>query len=198
MHFQNNEKIVKVFYHHPLAWLIREVKILLISLPFYFVAALFAQVMDGRQTFTMYLVITLFFAILIGFHSLFYLMDRLIITNQRILHIDWQGAFKRMEHEAELTDIQDIETQEIGVLSALPIFDYGTFTLETASSSTTILFTEAPDPEGIKHFIYQLLRKPNRIGKTFLSSTDDKAQSTSEENSPAVSPGASGRNDQTR
>ena len=79
-------------------------------------------------------------------------------------------------------DIQDIETRETGVLSFLPFFDYGSFTLQTASAHTTIDFDNAPDPEGIKHFIYHLAVKPNRIRPVAPHEhTDDKARQTADE-----------------
>ncbi len=38
------------------------------------------------------------------------------------------------------------------------MFDYGVLRLETASSKTTIIFTEAPDPEGIKRFVSDAIK----------------------------------------
>lgn len=181
MKYQENEELVKVFYHHPMAWFLREARFMAISLPFYFLAAVLSTGLTTTQSIYVFGGITLIFALIIGLHSLFYLMDRLIITSQRIVHVDWQGPFKRMEHEAEIVDVQDIETEETGVLSFLPIFDYGTFTLETASAHTTITFREAPDPEGIKHFIYHLSIKPNRIGSRSLRAAHDKARENRED-----------------
>ena len=71
----------------------------------------------------------------------------------------------QIKKEALLYDIQDIHTQEKGVLSALYLFDYGVIRLETASSKTTIVFTEAPDPEGIKTFLSDHIEacRPNTV-----------------------------------
>lgn len=55
-----------------------------------------------------------------------------------------------------LNDIQDIKTSEKGLISYIPFLDYGTFALETASAKTTILFEQAPDPEGIRQYIYHV------------------------------------------
>lgn len=93
------------------------------------------------------------FSIIILYLALIYWLDKLIITNKRAIHVDWILLSKRTEGEALLYDIQDIHTQEKGLFSALYLFDYGVIRLETASSKTTIIFIQAPDPEGIKTFM---------------------------------------------
>lgn len=179
---KENEEVVKVLHHHYTALFLREFKVALLSIPFYFVASFFGAFLNTGQMFQVYSVITLIFLIVIIYDGVLYWMDRLIITNIRVVYIDWLNPFSRSEHEAELVDIQDIETTETGVLSFLPFFDYGNFTLETASAHTIITFNEAPDPEGIKHFIYHLSVKPNRIRPVASSNiADDKARQSAEE-----------------
>lgn len=104
-------------------------------------------------------VISFFLGIVIAIVSLEYLLDKLVITNKRVIWIDWHSLFKREEHEAELFDIQDIQTRETGILSKLRIFDYGLVEVETASSKTCIIFIDCPDPEGTKNFILSQLEK---------------------------------------
>jgi len=182
MRLKENEEVVKVFRHHYTTLVIRELKVVLASVPFFFVAWLFSPLLDYWQMFTVYLSIASIFIVAILYDGILYWMDRLVVTNMRVLYVDWKNIFSHSEHEAELVDIQDIETTETGILSFLPIFDYGTFKLETASSQTIINFNEAPDPEGIKHFIYHLDIKPNRI-RTVATQTeaDDKARQSVEE-----------------
>ncbi len=90
------------------------------------------------------------------FVALDYWLDKLVVTNQRIILINWQTLLARNESEAFLHDIQDIQTKEKGFLANFKIFDYGLFKLETASSQVTIMFDNAPDPEGIRRFVYHL------------------------------------------
>lgn len=163
MHLKQNECVVKTFHHHSLTFFFRALKILAVSLPFFLVGFFISTSLDMAQTIILYSSIGIFFGALITYDLFFFYLDRLVVTNYRIIHVDWKGAFKRDEHEAELIDIQDIATEESGILSALPIFDFGLFRLQTASTKTTITFENAPDPEGIKHFIYHLNIKPTRI-----------------------------------
>lgn len=181
MKLKENEYVVKVFHHHLSAMILRMSLIALTSIPFFFVAFIVSHILDPVQAIFVYLAVFVCFALVMFYDGLLYHLDRLIITNYRIIYIDWQGAFSRNEHEAELIDIQDIETREKGVLSFLPFMDYGTMTIETASAHTIVKFTEAPDPEGIKHFIYHLNVKPNRIRPVGLSTADDKARQTDQD-----------------
>lgn len=179
MLLKEGEKIVKVFRHHGTTLFYRELKVLIASLPFYFVGFLVAPLLSFSQGLFVFISISLVFGILITGDGLLYYMDRLVITNRRILYIEWHSLLSRKEYEADLNDIQDIETQETGLISSLKLFDYGLFRLQTASARTTIVFTNAPDPEGIKHFVYQLNQKHNRIHAGIINrGADDQANTT--------------------
>lgn len=154
---------------------------LIVSLPFYLMAAFLSAVLSTSTMVMTYGGITLIFGLVMAYDLTLYYFDRLVITNRRIVHVDWKSAVKREEYEAEITDIQDITTEEAGIFAFLSIFDYGTFKLETASTKTSIIFTEAPDPEGIKHFIYHMQIKPSRIGGSILTPIDDTARQTVDE-----------------
>lgn len=103
-----------------------------------------------------HVVIVAIFAFIVFYKSMVYWLDKLIVTNQRVIYVNWTSLLNRDESEALLDDIQDIQTKEKGVISYFRIFDYGTFTLETASAKTTLSFDLAPDPEGIRQFIYHI------------------------------------------
>ena len=94
------------------------------------------------------------FSLVAVYLTLIYWLDRLIVTNKRIIFIDWEYLTVKTEHEAELNDIQDITSQEKGLVALIPFFDYGTIVIKTASAKTFIKFTQSPDPNGIKQFIY--------------------------------------------
>jgi len=104
------------------------------------------------------LVIISIFSVVIMYLALIYWMDKLIITNQRVVHVDWELLTLKKEYSGLLNDIQEISSQEHGILSALYLFDYGVLKLETASSKTTITFTQTPDPDGVKAFLMEHIR----------------------------------------
>lgn len=85
-----------------------------------------------------------------------YWMDRFMITDQRVIFSDYKFITVRQESQASIKDIQDITTKENGVFSRLRWLDYGLLRIETAASVSSIIFDNAPDPEGIRHYIFEI------------------------------------------
>lgn len=182
MDLQKDESVVKVFHHHATLFALRGVGIVIVSLPFFMLAAFFSYFFSPLQKGVLFGSILVFFATFLIYDQVLYYLDRLVITNKRILHIDWKSAFKKSETEAEIADIQDIKTVDSGILSSLPFFSYGTFSLETSSTKTSIIFAEAPNPEQIKDLLYHLTLKPNKISvEDNLSASNDSARNRSYE-----------------
>jgi len=182
MRLKQNEEVIRILHHHYMAFILRQLKIAIASIPFFMVAVFISAVFEINLILSLAPVTVLFLMVML-YDGLLFHKDRLIITNYRIVYIDWHGLFIRKEHEAELNDIQDIKTTESGVLSYLPFLDYGTLQIQTASARSIVSFTDAPDPEGIKHFIYHLNVKPNRIKPLDFNTGDDKERQASEKNS---------------
>ncbi|MBT3865466.1 hypothetical protein HOF67_05580 [Candidatus Peregrinibacteria bacterium] len=159
MHLREGEQILKVFHHHPTPYVFNVVKIIIGIFPFFLLLYLFGPTMTDTAYMWGHVIIIGIFVLILKHYSLVYWLDRLIITNQRVIYVNWRYLTMRDEDETELNDIQDIHTKEKGLLAALWIFDYGVFKLQTASHITAITFDDAPDPEGIRHYIYHI--KPN-------------------------------------
>ena len=159
MELREGEKILKIYHHHPTPFVVDLLKIVAGSFPFFLLLYLFGSTMSIKAYIIAHLIVIGLFTLILIYQALVYWLDRLVITSQRIIHVDWKYLTKRDEYEAELNDIQDISTKEKGILAVFWMLDYGTFTLQTASHTSIIEFTEAPDPEGIRQFIYSI--KPN-------------------------------------
>lgn len=173
--------MIKVFHHHPLPAVVRGFKIAIASLPFFFVASFFQGALPATAMIMVFAGITLVFSLVIAHATLVYYLDKLIVTSRRIIYINWINLFLREESEAEFEFIQDIETQEKGILSKFGLFNYGLFKVETASANVSIIFDDANDPDGIKHFIYHLQIKPSKIENENLESSTvsyDRARQT--------------------
>ena len=156
MQLREGEEILKVYHHHvtPFVWNI--LKAIVAISPFYLLLFWLQDALPTKWYVITHLILFAFFAILVLWLSLIYWLDKLIITNHRIINIDWKFLTDREEAEAFLNDIQDIQTHEKGIFSYFRVFDFGTFRLDTASSRVTIMFINAPDPEGIRQFIYHV------------------------------------------
>lgn len=161
MHLRESEQILKVFRHHPTPFAKNLLIIIFASLPFFMLVFFVSQSLKTSTVIWVNVIVISLFIIVILHAALIFWLDRLVVTSQRVIYVNWATLFNRDEYEAELTDIQEISTKEKGIFSALYFFDYGVFRLETASTKTTILFDDAPDPEGIKHFIYAVKNPPH-------------------------------------
>ncbi len=159
MKLQVNEKIIKVYHHHVFFFLWRGVKVWSAILPFLLLTFMFRSLMPVMWQLAIIATTIVGFALVHAYDFVMYYLDTLIITNQRVVHLDWINPFKYLETQAMLDDIQNVESVENGFLSELKIFDFGEFQIETASTRTVIKFSQAPDPEGIKFFVTDLSRR---------------------------------------
>lgn len=156
MQLREGEVIKRVYHHHPTPFVFQVIKAILATLPFFLIVFWFQEAMTTTQYFLANFVIFLIFAALMTYLSLIYWLDKLVITNLRVVHIDWKYLTVRDEQEALLNDIQDIKTHEMGLLSFFRFLDYGRIKIDTASSHVTLEFIDAPDPEGIRRYIYHI------------------------------------------
>ena len=159
MHLRENEKIMKVVRRHLTPFIISILKPIMAGALFVGLLLFFDNQLDSDFMIITILVITTFVGFSIAYTMITYRLDRLVITTHRIIWINWKSFFKREEHELAYQDIQDIHTREKGILSYFRIFDYGLFQVETSASKTTIEFEDAPDPEGIKHYVLEYYAK---------------------------------------
>ncbi len=156
MHLREGEKVLKVYHHHPTPFIYSILKVIVSFVPFFALLYIFQEAFSAAVEFYLALVLLGIFCLIVIYLALIYWLDKLVITDQRVVYIDWKYLTVRKEFEAKLNDIQEIRTHEKGILAHFWFFDYGDFILKTASSKITIIFDQAPDPEGIRKFVYQL------------------------------------------
>jgi len=77
-----------------------------------------------------------------------------IVTNERIVDIDFYYLLYKKFAEAELTKIQDIRYTSGGILATM--FNYGNVTVETAGEAPNIEFELVPYPERVVETIREL------------------------------------------
>lgn len=159
MELRSNEKIIRVYHHHYFPFVMRLFKVVLGSLPFFFLAYLFSPIMSMKVIVFINIFFVVLFCGVIAYVSLIYWLDRLIVTDQRVFHIDWKTLLLRNEIATNISDIQDILSEVRGIVSFIPIFNYGIVRIQTASHIVAINFEEAPDADGIKDFIYNVRRQ---------------------------------------
>lgn len=159
MELREGEHILKVYHHHHTPFIWDLLKIIVGAFPFFLLLYFFGSTMSTESYVIANIIVVAIFTLLIIYQSLIYWLDKLVITDHRVVFIDWKFLTIRKEYEAELRDIQDIHTKEKGVLAVFKWLDYGTFSVQTSSHISIIEFVDAPDPEGIRQFLYTI--KPN-------------------------------------
>ncbi len=80
-----------------------------------------------------------------------------IVTNERIVDIDFYYLLYKQFSEAELTKIQDISYNTGGILATL--FNYGNVLIETAGETPNIEFDRVPFPEKVVQTIRSLTER---------------------------------------
>lgn len=78
-----------------------------------------------------------------------------IVTNQRVVDIDFQYLLYKHFSEAELTKIQDISYTSGGLPSI--VFDYGNVFVQTAAEVPNLEFLNVPHPDRVVKTIRELL-----------------------------------------
>jgi len=154
MYLAKDERILKTYYHHYTPFLANLLKLFVATIPFYLLLYFMRDGFTFGVIMAVHLIIVFLFSLVAVYMTLVYWLDRLVVTNRRIIFIDWEYLTVKTEHESELKDIQDITSREKGIVALIPFFDYGELVIKTSASQTFIKFTEAPDPDGIKKFIY--------------------------------------------
>lgn len=159
MHLRNGEEVLKVVRRHRTPFLLTILKTAVVIIPLYIIAYYTGDVTSAGTMWILFAILSFFVGIIIGYIMLNYHFDRLIITNKRVMWINWKSPIHSEEHEAEHSDIQDIDTEQHGVLSRLGIFDYGYIVIKTAASKKSIEFTNCPSPGEIEHLIVSEVEK---------------------------------------
>jgi hypothetical protein len=144
--------------------------ILLIILPFLFLAFLiYTQpgLLTGDISYPL-IIISLsayyLFAWLFFFFSFIdYYLDVWIITSERIIAIEQKGFFSRTISEQRLYRIQDVTSDLKGILPT--ILNYGNVHVQTAAEIERFIFSQVPDPEGVRSIIIKLAEHSRMMHK---------------------------------
>ncbi len=156
MHLRGNEVVQHIYRRHYFPFILTVVKILAAAFPFYFLLFVARDSMTMMVFFAMFSFITILFILVFLYASFVYWADKLVITNFRVIFIDWKLVNVSEEQEAEIEVIQDIHIVEKGIFSFIPFLDYGTLAIATSASKVSVHFEKAPHPNVIKRFIFSL------------------------------------------
>lgn len=152
----SNEEIILVLRQHPIT-LFKKIGIILfmVLFPLFFphlaLVDFFPASYQGAMILGWY-TLTLGFALeafLVWFFSVF------IITDERIIDVDFLSLLFKDISSAKIDAIQDISSKTAGALAS--VVDYGTVYIQTAGESTEIQFENVPQPSKVAAILNELL-----------------------------------------
>lgn len=153
-HFE--EKVLLLLRQHPatqIGWIV--IAIVLVFLPILFNSISLLDFLPANYQFASmvgwYLVILGY--ILQSFLSWFY--NVYIVTDERIVDVDFNSLLFKNISSAKLDKIEDVTTQAGGILAS--VFDYGTVKVQTAGTETEFEFDNVPQPAKVASFLNEML-----------------------------------------
>ncbi len=152
-----NEEILLIVRAHPitqLPWILKGMFLLILMM--------LLNLALGRFLHPSQVIIINFFglAFVVGyywFHILSYFFNVGIITNVRIVDIDFHAVIYKEVTEARLNKVEDITSKTGGYIASL--FNFGNVFVQTAGSELMIEFHNAPRPSDIVRLINNIMEK---------------------------------------
>lgn len=163
---ENGEEVLFMMRPHViinLGWMLAG--LFLLALPFLILIFLGkVKTFDNvLQSDTILLVISVWSLIILGgvFQwILHWLFNIYILTNRRIVDIDFLGLFHRRVSQAPLKNIEDVTFSKKGLFQSF--FDYGDLHVQTAGTLPNFDFHAIPDPEGSMKQMLNLVAKSKK------------------------------------
>ncbi len=155
---REGEVVLKIIKRHHTPLLFSKIKALIALAPLYFFVYIISRTFGTEAMIISLSVLTFIASIGLTIALLDYILDKLVITNKRVIYVDWKSLLKVEEQELELRDIQNILTKELGILRRFAFFRYGRLEIESAASRTSIIVDQCSDPNGVKHIMLSQLK----------------------------------------
>ena len=83
-----------------------------------------------------------------------YYMDIWVVTNRRLIDIDYERLFSRQISIIRLDRVQDVTTKTVGTWATL--FQYGSVIVQSAGAQEEFVIDQIADPEGLRDTISRL------------------------------------------
>ena len=113
------------------------------------------QIIPAKYNFVLRFLLALFTFGYFFENFLSWYFNSYIVTNKRVVDIDFYGIIHRRFSEAPLRNIEDI-TNEISGFGPV-IFHYGDVSIQTAAEAREITFENVPDPDKVQNIVSDLI-----------------------------------------
>jgi hypothetical protein len=165
MKFENqheNEKVLLVLRQHPVLNLIWITIALLMGLAPLVVFPIlpFATVFPGIFSFFALILWYLLVTAYVIESFLHWYFNLYIITDERIIDVDFYSLIYKEVSEAKLDKVEDVTATTAGFLGA--VFNYGTIAVQTAAERRQFEFAAGPYPARVTKFLNELILEEER------------------------------------
>ena len=153
---QKKEKIVLLLRRHPITnipWIL--LVILLVFTPFFIKPLISLDFIPGNYQLILFLCWYLFTFAFAFERFLNWFFNVSILTDERVIDIDFPALLYRDITEAKIDKIQDVNIKTGGYVRSL--FNFGDVVVQTAGAVPEICFEAVPDPQRVSQVINQLL-----------------------------------------
>ncbi|MDP2670945.1 MAG: PH domain-containing protein [bacterium] len=159
-----DEKIELLLRAHEitnLGWIVSVVVLAFFGLGFF----LFSLTLDSPfSTLQSALLLVVWLLLLIGFalqRYLYWFFNVYLVTNKKIVDVDFLNLFYKQISETPLENIQDSTYRAAGFFQNH--FDYGDLMIQTAGETENFEFLNIPDPDGVQEKIMDLSAQAKKV-----------------------------------
>ena len=135
------------------------ITVLLLVLPIVLVPLFGAINIFPMGAGTAFVFVLLWYAITFTYafiNFLYWYFNVYILTDERVVDVDWYSIIYRKVSSAQVSKIQDVSASQGGVFAG--IFDYGDVQIQTAGEEENFEFTAVPHPQLVAKKIQEMMQ----------------------------------------
>jgi len=154
---EDGEKVSLLLRSHPftqIGWIFAAILLIIL---FFGLNFFIGNIFDIRQSFIINIFFIVFIFSFIWINVLNWYFNAGIVTNKKIIDIDFYSVIYKEITIAQLGKIEDITVKSGGFFGSY--FDYGSVFIQTAGSAVNVEFINVPHPSDVAQVINKLLGK---------------------------------------
>ena len=155
--YEPTEKIILLVRSHPFTQIFWIINVFIIFLFMFIVNSVVINYLNYVQMLFLNVFAIVFILSYIWFNFLNWYFNVGIITNKRVVDIDFFNILYKEITVAQLDKVQDVTIKSGGFIEAF--FDYGTIFIQTAGTEANVEFSDTPMPSQVVNLINKLLAK---------------------------------------
>lgn len=158
---ERDEAVILVIRSHWIVYVPQILIALLVLVLPWVLGAIFSDIFKSTIIFLALLITSLLIGGSILVSTLlkwYYNVD--MITDQRVVDLDFPNIMAHTMSEARLENIEDITQKQLGLLGS--VFDVGTVYVQTAGTSQNIEFQNIPRPRDVQEILVDLLESKEK------------------------------------